>query len=244
MNDLKIFQSDEFGQVRTILIDDEPWFVGKDIAEVLKYENPQKAIRDHVDAEDAKLGERNVTPSITDSLGREQFPTFINESGVYALIFGSKLESARKFKRWVTHEVIPEIRKNGAYNLPQTYAEALRAYADKVEQMEKLAAENAKLLPKAEFFDAVTDSKTAISIGEVAKVLDMGIGQNKLFAFLREQKILDRQNIPYQEYIDRGYFRTIEQKYDVRGEVRISIKTLVFQKGIDFIRKQLQKEEN
>ena len=127
--------------------------------------------------------------------------------------------------------------------MPQTYAEALRAYADQVEQIEKLAAENAKLLPKAEFFDAVTDSKTAISIGEVAKVLDVGIGQNKLFAFLRDRKILDRQNIPYQEYIDRGYFRTIEQKYDVRGEVRISIKTLVFQKGIDFIRKQLQKEE-
>jgi phage antirepressor YoqD-like protein len=158
-------------------------------------------------------------------------------------VLGSRKQEAKDFKRWITHEVIPQIRKTGGYHLPQTYAEALRAYADKVEQNEKLAAENAKLLPKAEFFDAVTDSKSAISIGEVAKVLDVGIGQNKLFAFLRDRKILDRQNIPYQEYIDRGYFRTIEQKYDVRGEVRISIKTLVFQKGIDFIRKQLQKEE-
>ena len=243
MQELEIFKNEEFGTVRTILIDNEPWFVGKDVAEILGYENPQKAIRDHVYEDDAKMGERNVTPSVRDSIGREQFPTFINESGMYALIFGSRKESAQKFKRWVTGEVIPQIRKTGGYRLPQTYQEALRALADRQDELDRLAKQNAELIPKAEFFDAVTDSKTAISIGEVAKVLDMGIGQNKLFAFLREQKILDRQNIPYQEYIDRGYFRIVEQKYEVRGEVRINIKTLVFQKGIDWIRKQLQKED-
>ena len=236
MNDLKIFQNEEFEEVRTIQIDGEPWFVGKDVAKNLGYKDTSDALKNHVDEED------KLTRCFTDS-GQSREMYIINESGLYSLTLSSKLESARKFKRWITHEVIPEIRRSGNYHLPQTYQEALRALADKVEQNEKLAAENAKLIPKAEFFDAVTDSRSAISIGEVAKVLDMGIGQNKLFAYLREKKILDYHNIPYQEYIDRGYFRTVEQKYDVRGEVRINIKTLVFQKGIDYIRRQLQKEE-
>lgn len=233
MNNLTIFQNEEFGEVRTIQVNNEPWFVAADVCKALELSNSSMAMERLDDDEKSKF-----------NLGLSGGETnCVNEYGLYNLVLGSRKKEAKDFKRWITHEVIPQIRKTGGYHLPQTYAEALRAYADKVEQNEKLAAENAKLLPKAEFFDAVTDSKSAISIGEVAKVLDVGIGQNKLFAFLRDKKILDRQNIPYQEYIDRGYFRTIEQKYDVRGEVRISIKTLVFQKGIDFIRKQLQKEE-
>ena len=102
MNELQIFSNSEFGEIRTVEIEGEPWFVGKDVAQALGYENPQKAIRDHVDEEDKKMGERNVTPSITDTLGREQFPMYINESGIYALVFGSKLESAKRFKRWIT----------------------------------------------------------------------------------------------------------------------------------------------
>ena len=234
MNNLTIFQKEEFGAIRTVEVNNEIWFVASDICRVLEYQNPTMTLERIEEDEKAKF-----------NLGLSGGETnCVNEYGLYSLVLGSRKKEAREFKRWITHEVVPEIRRTGGYNLPQTYEDALRALADKSEQMKKLAAENEKLLPKAEFFDAVTDSKTAISIGEVAKVLDMGIGQNKLFAFLREQKILDRQNIPYQEYIDRGYFRTIEQKYDVRGEVRISIKTLVFQKGIDFIRRQLQKEEN
>lgn len=233
MNDLTIFQNEEFGEVRTIQVNNEPWFVAADVCKALELSNSSMAMERLDDDEKSKF-----------NLGLSGGETnCVNEYGLYNLVLGSRKKEAKDFKRWITHEVIPQIRKTGGYHLPQTYQEALRALADKVEQNEKLAAENAKLLPKAAFFDAVTDSKTAISIGEVAKVLDVGIGQNKLFAFLRDRKILDRQNIPYQEYIDRGYFRTIEQKYDVRGEVRISIKTLVFQKGIDFIRKQLQKEE-
>lgn len=241
MNELQIFSNEDFGEVRTVLIDDEVWFIAKDVASILGYENPQKAVRDHVDSEDVKMGERNVTPSIIDNLGREQFPSFVNESGVFALIFGSRLENARRFKHWVTSEVLPTIRKTGRYAGPRTYAEALRAYADEVEQRERLEREKQELLPKAEFFDAVTDSKTAISIGETAKVLDAGIGQNKLFAFLRDNNILKSDNTPYQRYIDMGYFRVVEQKYEVNGEIRISIKTLVFQKGIDFIRRLLNK---
>ncbi len=236
MNDLKIFQNEEFGEIRTLTIDGEPWFVAKDITDRLKYSNGRKAVADHVDDED-----KGVTKVTT--LGGNQDMTIINESGVYSLVFGSNMPEAKRFKRWVTFEVLPEIRKTGIYHAPTSFAEALELAAAQAREMEKLAAENAKLLPKAEFFDAVTDSKTAIPIGDVAKILDCGIGRNKLFEFLRAKNILTYDNRPYQKYIDSGYFRVVEQKYEVGGEVRINIKTLVFQKGIDYIRRQLQKEE-
>lgn len=113
-NEITIFKNEQFGEVRTVLIDNEPWFVGKDVATILGYSNPQKALRDHVEEED-KMGEQNVTPSILDSMGREQYPIWINESGLYNLIFGSKLPNAKQFKKWVTTEVLPSIRKHGAY---------------------------------------------------------------------------------------------------------------------------------
>lgn len=235
MNELKIFSNEEFGTIRTTEINGEPWFVGKDVAARLGYSNTVDAISKHVDIEDRGLAK-------CDTLGGTQEMVIINESGLYSLVLSSKLESARKFKRWITSEVIPQIRKTGAYHTPKTYAEALRALADEAEKAEALKKQNQLMQPKAEFFDAVTDSKTAIPIGDVAKILDIGIGRNKLFEFLREKNILTSDNRPYQRYIDAGYFRVIEQKYEVNGEVRINIKTLVFQKGIDWIRKQLAKE--
>ena len=111
------FNNEEFGNVRTLTIDGDPWFVGKDIAECLGYSNTKDALRKHVDSEDKIMGSQNATPSITDNLGRKQFPTFINESGVFSLILGSKLESAKKFKRWVTSEVLPSLRKTGTYTV-------------------------------------------------------------------------------------------------------------------------------
>lgn len=235
MNEIKIFKNEDFGEVRTVEIDGEPWFVGKDVAELLGYESPSAAVSKRVDPEDKGLSKME-TPSGVQEM------TIINESGLYSLVLSSKLESAKKFKRWITSEVIPQIRKTGAYHVPQTYAEALRALADKAEKMEALQKQNQLMQPKADFFDAVTDSKQAIPIGDVAKILDIGIGRNKLFEFLRQKSILTSDNRPYQKYIDSGYFRVIEQKYEVNGEVRINIKTLVFQKGIDWIRKQLAKE--
>ncbi|MDD4376513.1 MAG: BRO family protein [Clostridia bacterium] len=115
MNNLEIFKSEEFGEVRTMLIDNEPWFVGKDVAESLGYEDTVNALKQHIDTDDKIMGCQNTTPSIIDKLGRKQYPTFINESGLYALIFGSKLEAAKRFKRWVTHDVLPSIRKTGQY---------------------------------------------------------------------------------------------------------------------------------
>lgn len=234
MNDLQTFNNEEFGSVRTIQIDNEPWFVAKDITDRLEYQNGRKAVADHVDEED-----KGVTKC--DTLGGSQNITIINESGLYSLVLSSKLPSAKKFRRWITSEVIPSIRRTGGYKLPQTMSEALRLYADELEKNAKLIEENEKMKPKAEFFDAVTDSKDAIPIGDVAKILDMGIGRNKLFEFLRDEKILMYNNQPYQKYIDQGYFRVVEQKYEKNGDVCINIKTLVFQKGVDFIRKRLQK---
>ena len=232
MNNLTIFQNEQF-QVRAIEIDGKPYFCASDVASALGYTNPRKAVGDHC---------KGVTKCDTLTAGGVQSLSYIPEGDVYRLIARSNLPEAERFESWVFDEVIPEIRKTGGYQVPKTLPEALRLAADQAEKIEQLEAENAKLLPKAEFFDAVTDSKTAIPIGDVAKILDVGIGRNKLFEFLRQKDILTYDNRPYQRYIDSGYFRVVEQKYEAGGEVRINIKTLVFQKGIDFIRKQLQKE--
>lgn len=235
MNEITVFNNENFGDVRIVQMDDDPWFVAKDVTDILMYQNGRDALSRHVDDED------KADVVIHDG-SQNRNMTIINESGLYSLVLSSKLESAKKFKRWITSEVIPQIRKTGAYHTPKTYAEALRALADEAEKAEALKKQNQLMQPKAEFFDAVTDSKTAIPIGDVAKILDIGIGRNKLFEFLRQKSILTSDNRPYQKYIDSGYFRVIEQKYEVNGEVRINIKTLVFQKGIDWIRKQLAKE--
>lgn len=119
MNELQIFNNEEFGDIRTVTIDNEPWFVGKDVAEALGYKNTKDALATHIENCDKIMGSQNTTPSITDSLGRTQRPTWINESGLYALIFGSKLESAKRFKHWVTSEVLPTLRKTGYYEMPK-----------------------------------------------------------------------------------------------------------------------------
>lgn len=135
-----------------------------------------------------------------------------------------------------------------AWNTPEViFARALKMANATIDNLKyenmTLIAENADLKPKAEFFDAVTDSKTAISMGDVAKVLDLGVGRNKIFELLRKKKVLQNNNIPYQTYIDNGYFRVIEQKYDKGcGETCINLKTLVFQKGVDYIRRLVQTE--
>lgn len=238
MNELQVFNNNEFGQVRVLEIDGEPWFVGKDVANILNYSNPQKAIRDHVDEDDKGVNEM-------DTPGGKQNIICINESGLYSLILGSKLPQAKKFKKWVTAEVLPSIRKHGMYAMDELLdnPDMLIAAATKLkeERMARLEAEKKVqvMKPKAEFYDDVAGSKDSIEMGHVAKVLGIkGIGRNKLFSILRDKKVLDRNNVPYQSYVDRGYFRVLEQKYTVpSGEVKINIKTMVFQKGVDFIRK-------
>lgn len=139
------------------------------------------------------------------------------------------------------NEMEKALKEMSVPKLP-SYAEALRQLADSIETNERLMIENKEMKPKAEFFDAVTDSKTAIQMGDVAKVLDMGMGRNKLFEILRNQRVLMQDNRPYQKYIDNGWFRTVETKFTKQnGDTSIHIKTMVYQKGVDGIRKLLNK---
>ena len=242
MNELQIFNNAEFGQIRTVTINDEPMFCLADVCKALEIS--------HVTDVKNRLKQDGVgTAEVIDSLGRKQNATFINESNLYKTIFQSRKESAERFTDWVTSEVLPSIRKNGGYianqeNLTpeQIVANALLVAQNIILQKDRQIEE---MQPKADFFDCVADSKSAFSMNEVAKVLDYkGIGRNKLFEFLREQGILDRYNVPYQRYVDNGWFRVIEQKYMKDGEPIVTTKTLVYQKGVDAIRKRLEKGEN
>lgn len=173
--------------------------------------------------------------------------TFLHEPGLYELAMSSRSEGAERFKDWVFEEVIPSIRKTGSYSTmqvaaPQTYSEALRALADSVEAKEK--AERQLLLdaPKVEFFDAVAESKDAVPIGSLAKVLDYpNMGPINLFKFLRQQGVLMSDNAPYQEHIDAGRFRVVEQRYHKPdGSLHIYFKTLVLMKGQQYILRLLK----
>ena len=239
MNELQIFNSEEFGSVRTITKDNEPMFCLADVCKALELEQVSRV--------KSRLKEDGVTNSkVIDRLGREQEATFINESNLYKVIFQSRKPSAERFTDWVTDEVIPSIRKNGGYianqeqmTPEQIVANALVVAHNIILQKERQIEE---MKPKAEFFDAVADSKTAISMNEVAKVLNIkGYGRNNLFEFLRNRKVLDRWNVPYQKYVDNGWFRVIEQHYQKNGEPIVTTKTLVYQKGVDGIRKMIEK---
>ena len=238
MNELQIFNNEEFGSVRTITKDNEPMFCLVDVCKALELEQVSRV--------KSRLKEDGVTNSkVIDRLGREQEATFINEANLYKVIFQSRKPSAERFTDWVTSEVLPSIRKYGTYCLPRTYKEALAQLLIEVDKNEKLELENKEMKPKAEFFDTVADSKTAISMNEVAKVLNIkGYGRNKLFEFLRDNSVLDRWNVPYQRYVDNGWFRVIEQHYQKNGEPVITTKTLVYQKGVDGIRKMINQMED
>ena len=235
MNDLQIFNYNG-NEVRTIQKDGEPWWVLKDVCEVLGLSSPHKVF-DRLD-EDEKGRNQIPTP------GGEQEMTVVNESGLYNVILRSDKPEAKPFRKWVTSEVLPSIRKNGGYianqeNLTpeQIVANALIVAQNIISQKDKQIEQ---MKPKAEFFDAVADSRTAISMNEVSKVLGIkGYGRNNLFEFLRNNGILDRWNVPYQRYIDCGWFRVIEQKYTRQGEPCVTTKTLVYQKGVDAIRKKI-----
>ena len=240
MNELQIFNSPEFGDIRTVEIDGKPYFVGSDIAKALGYAIPHKAVQTHC---------KGVLKWNIPTKSGNQDVLFIPEGDVYRLIMRSKLPAAEKFESWVVDEVIPSIRKNGGYianqenmTQEQIVANALIVAQNIISQKDKQIEE---MRPKADFFDAVADSKTAISMNEVSKVLGIkGLGRNNLFEFLRDNAILDRWNVPYQKYIDCGWFRVIEQKYTKNGEEHISIKTLVYQKGVDAIRRKIEAQRS
>ena len=244
MNDLQIFKSEQFGAIRTMEIDGEPWFVGKDVATALGYSNPQQAVRIHVDEEDKGVNEFS-TPG-----GKQTIPV-INESGLYSLVLGSKLPSAKQFKRWVTSEVIPSIRKHGGYLAGQEtmtdaelMAKALLVANRQIEERQKRIValeEKAKLdAPKILFASAVETAKTSILVGDLAKILKQNgvdIGQNRLFQWLRDNGwlIKDRRsdyNSPTQKGMNQGLFEVKEGTViNPDGSVRVTKTTKVTGKG-------------
>lgn len=256
MTDLQIFNSPEFGAIRTIEKDGEPWFVGKDVAVVLGYGDTDQALRKHIDDED-KLTRR------FDGSGQNRQMTIINESGLYSLVLSSKLPTAKKFKRWVTNEVIPSIRKHGAYMTletlekvllsPDTLMQLAQNLKYEQEKRKALEAQIESQKPAVLFTGAVETSKTSILIGELAKMLKqngVNIGQNRLFAWMREKGYLIKRNgtdynMPTQRSMDMGLFEikeTIINNPD--GSIKISKTPKVTGKGqVYFINLFLNKEE-
>ena len=218
MSDLQLFQNPEFGRVRIVEVNGEAWMVGKDVAEALGYKDTVNAIKAHVDDEDKKGGWRITTPS------GEQQMTIINESGLYSLVLSSKLPNARKFRRWVTNEVLPTVRRHGAYMTPETLQAAIlnpdtmiqlcQQLKAEQERSRQLEAENAAMLPKAVFADAVSASKSSILVGELAKLLrqnGVDTGEKRLFHWLRQNGYLIKRNgadhnMPTQRSIEQGLF--------------------------------------
>lgn len=215
MSDIKVFENPEFGSIRTVVKDSEPWFVGKDVAIALGYEKPTDAARKHVDPEDRGISKME-TPSGLQTM------TIINESGLYSLILSSKLPTAKKFKHWVTSEVLPSIRKTGGYISGQEsmsdselMAKALLVAQRQIEQRDARIAE---MQPKALFADSVCTSKSSILVGELAKIIKQNgvdMGQNRLFEWLRSNGYLIRRkgtdyNMPTQRAMELKLFEIKE----------------------------------
>lgn len=234
MNELKIFVSPEFGQIRTVAIENEPYFVGKDVAEILGYTNTAKAIRDHVDMED-KLTERIVLA------GQNRDVIFINESGLYSLILSSKMPTARTFKRWVTSDVLPMIRKHGVYAVdellsdPDLAIKAFTALKEEKARNKQLSEEvNVKnqligeLKPKADYMDKILKNPGLVTITQIAKDYGMsGQAMNDLLHSLKVQYKQSKQWLLYEKHQACGYTHseTINFEHsDGRPDVKMNTK--------------------
>ena len=209
-NKIILFKHEEFGEIRTLNIDGEPWFVGRDIAEVLGYAKARNAIAKHVDGDDKK------DAPIQGTLGGQQNMTIINESGLYSLILSSKLPSARKFRHWITAEVLPSLRKHGAYitaetlhktmSDPRVLAKLLTTLADEQDKRRKLEEENAFLSVKAKYYDRILHSKNAVPVTQIAKDYGMtAIAFNRMLHDYGIQYSVRNTWVLYAEYANLGY---------------------------------------
>ena len=244
MNELTIFKNEQFGEIRTIVKNDEIWFVGKDVATALGYSNPSNAVVTHVDDDDKTTYLNQVSGS-----NYKSKTAIINESGLYSLVLSSKLPTAKKFKRWITSEVLPSIRKHGGY-LTQAKIEEVLLNPDTIIKLATdLKEERAKRVefekqleinkPKILFAEAVATAKTSILIGELAKLIKQNgydIGQKRLFQYLRENGYLIKQkgsayNSPTQKSMDMGLFEIKERTINHSDHIEIVKTTKVTGKG-------------
>lgn len=250
MGDLKIWENPEFGELRIVDMNGEPWMVGKDVALALGYAKPRNAIAAHVDAEDKK------DAPIQGYLGGTQEMTIINESGLYSLVLSSKLPGAKRFRRWVTGEVLPSIRKDGGYikTAPGMTDADIMAKAILLAQktIEGQKAQIAEMTPKALFADAVSANSTSILVGDLAKLIRQNgkdIGQNRLFDWLRNNGYLIRAkgmswNMPTQRSMDMGLFEVKETSITHSdGHISVNKTVKVTGKGqIYFVNKLVPKK--
>lgn len=251
MSELQIFKNAEFGSIRTLQINGEPYFVGRDVAEILGYSNSRKALADHVDEED-----KGVTKC--DTLGGTQEMTVINESGLYSLILGSKLPTARRFKRWVTSEVLPTIRRHGVYAVDEVLAnpdmliEALLQLKAEREinqaLKETVAVQNQQIVeikPKASYYDVVLNCKDLVAISVIAK--DYGWSANRMNQYLHQKGVQYKQGnkiwLLYQKYAEMGYTNTKTHSYPGNdGTMHTAVHTYWTQQGRLFIYELLKSD--
>lgn len=231
MNTPQIFNFEQ-NEVRTVLVNEEPYFVGKDVAEILGYSKPRNAISTHVDEEDKQ------DAPIQGDLGGKQKMTIINESGLYSLILKSKLPNAKKFKRWVTSEVLPTIRKTGSYtNVPQSFAQALRLAADLEEKNQLLEQQIAEYEPKISYLDMILSSTDTVATSQIAADYGMSaIALNKLLNELGVQHKVSGQWILYRKHMNQGYTKSHTSEIPkADGGVKVVMNTKWTQKGRIFI---------
>lgn len=239
MNDLQVFRNAEFGELTLLEINNAPWFVGKEVAEKLGYMNQNEAIQDHVSYED-KLNSKMLS-SFDDYNFGQRGAWLINESGLYSLILGSKLESAKRFKRWVTSEVLPAIRRTGSYSNQPTGGKLLAmAVLEAQRLLDAKDEEIARMKPKEIFADSVASSHTSILIGELAKILKANgyeTGQKRLFEILRQDGFLIKRkgsdfNMPSQKSMELGLMEIKETAINnPDGSIRLNKTTKVTGKG-------------
>ena len=251
--DLKVFENEELGSVRVMERNGEPWFVGKDVANILGYSNTRDALARHVAAEDKN------TVVIHDGIQGNPNQTIINESGMYSLILSSKLETAKKFKHWVTAEVLPSIRRHGVYAIdemlanPEAMISALMAYKEEREKRLALASENAvqkqqiaELQPKANYYDIVLNCPDLLPITVIAK--DYGWSGRRMNRYLADKGIQFRQGdiwLLYQQYAQRGYTSTKTYAYPGSdGEKHSKVHTYWTQAGRLFIYSLMKADGN
>lgn len=233
MNELQVFNNKMFGNVRIFLQGNEPWFVAKDVCDCLDLSNSRKAL--------SRLEDDEKGVTLSDTPGGKQEVATVNEYGLYSLVLSSRKPEAKEFKRWVTHEVLPSIRKYGSYSMdiPRTLPDALKAYAGEIEAHNKTKALLEAQKPKVVFADAVNASHTSILVGELAKLLRQNgysIGQNRLFERLRNDGYLIKsgssKNVPTQKSMDMGLFEIKETTIvNSDGTLRITKTPKVTGKG-------------
>lgn len=246
MDEIKVFKSEQFGEIRTAGTIDDPLFCLADLCKALDIMNPS-LVKRRLDEEDVQLIDLHALYLGKGRNNGNTKATFVTENGLYDVILRSESPKAKPFRKWVTHEVLPSIRKTGSYSIqqktPSTYIEALKALVASEEEKERLALENkqvsekvAILEPKGKFFDTITKNNATVSVEMASKILNFKkAGRNNLYKFLHEQNLIDHNNMPYQKYIEMGILIQGSQEFTKFGRPCLRYVPKITHKGLEYI---------